>query len=109
MMTKSGYQWTLSIPQHDELGPGLLRKLLKQAHFHHLLQPAMREHTWTALSVYSDAGHRKSFLFLSVSIMPLSASIRVKNISFLCALASKLRPYKIINIFIAFFRPIYNI
>ena len=31
MLTKSGYQWTLSIPQHDELGPGLLRKLLRQA------------------------------------------------------------------------------
>lgn len=31
MMTKPGYQWTLSIPQHRELGPGLLRKLLKQA------------------------------------------------------------------------------
>ena len=25
MMTKAGYQWTLSVPQHDELGPGLLR------------------------------------------------------------------------------------
>ena len=31
MMTKPGYQWTLSIPQHDELGPGLLRKLISQA------------------------------------------------------------------------------
>lgn len=31
MMTKPGYQWTLSIPQHREIGPGLLRKLLKQA------------------------------------------------------------------------------
>jgi hypothetical protein len=31
MMTKHGYQWTLSIPQHDELGPGLLRKLIGQA------------------------------------------------------------------------------
>lgn len=31
MMTKSGYQWTLSIPQHKELGPGLLRKLINQA------------------------------------------------------------------------------
>jgi predicted RNA binding protein YcfA (HicA-like mRNA interferase family) len=31
MMTKQDYQWTLSIPQHDELGPGLLRKLLHQA------------------------------------------------------------------------------
>ena len=31
MMTKPGYQWTLSIPQHPELGPGLLRKLIRQA------------------------------------------------------------------------------
>ena len=31
MMTKPGYQYTLSIPQHQELGPGLLRKLLRQA------------------------------------------------------------------------------
>ncbi len=31
MMTKAGYQWTLSIPQHNELGPGLLRKLIRQA------------------------------------------------------------------------------
>jgi predicted RNA binding protein YcfA (HicA-like mRNA interferase family) len=31
MMTKAGYQYTLSIPQHRELGPGLLRKLLRQA------------------------------------------------------------------------------
>jgi predicted RNA binding protein YcfA (HicA-like mRNA interferase family) len=31
MMTKQGYQWTLSIPQHKELGPGLLRKLIRQA------------------------------------------------------------------------------
>jgi predicted RNA binding protein YcfA (HicA-like mRNA interferase family) len=31
MLTKSGYQWTLSVPQHKELGPGLLRKLLRQA------------------------------------------------------------------------------
>ncbi|MBI4825950.1 MAG: type II toxin-antitoxin system HicA family toxin [Nitrospirae bacterium] len=31
MMTKPGYHWTLSIPQHKELGPGLLRKLLNQA------------------------------------------------------------------------------
>jgi predicted RNA binding protein YcfA (HicA-like mRNA interferase family) len=30
MMTKPGYQWTLSIPQHSELGPGLLRKLIRQ-------------------------------------------------------------------------------
>ncbi len=31
MLIKPGYQWTLSVPQHDEIGPGLLRKLLKQA------------------------------------------------------------------------------
>ena len=31
MLTKSGYQWTLSIPLHSELGPGLLRKLIRQA------------------------------------------------------------------------------
>lgn len=31
MMVKPNYLWTLSIPQHKELGPGLLRKLLKQA------------------------------------------------------------------------------
>jgi predicted RNA binding protein YcfA (HicA-like mRNA interferase family) len=31
MMTKPAYQWTLSIPQHSELGPGLLRKLIRQA------------------------------------------------------------------------------
>ena len=31
MMTKAGYQYTLSIPQHDELGPGLLRKVIRQA------------------------------------------------------------------------------
>ena len=31
MMTKPEYQYTLSIPQHKELGPGLLRKLLRQA------------------------------------------------------------------------------
>ena len=31
MLTKLGYQWTLSVPQHDELGPGLLRKLIRQA------------------------------------------------------------------------------
>jgi predicted RNA binding protein YcfA (HicA-like mRNA interferase family) len=30
MMTKPGYQWTLSIPQHQELGPGILRKLIRQ-------------------------------------------------------------------------------
>ena len=31
MLTKQDYQWTLSVPQHDEIGPGLLRKLLSQA------------------------------------------------------------------------------
>jgi len=31
MMVKSGYEYTLSIPQHDELGPGLLRKIIRQA------------------------------------------------------------------------------
>jgi len=31
MFTKEAYQWTLSVPQHDELGPGLLRKLVRQA------------------------------------------------------------------------------
>ncbi|MDR4503909.1 MAG: type II toxin-antitoxin system HicA family toxin [Candidatus Scalindua sp.] len=31
MMTRPGYHWTLSIPQHAELGPGLLRKLIHQA------------------------------------------------------------------------------
>jgi predicted RNA binding protein YcfA (HicA-like mRNA interferase family) len=33
MMTKPGYQWTLSIPQHNELGPGILNKLIRQAGF----------------------------------------------------------------------------
>jgi predicted RNA binding protein YcfA (HicA-like mRNA interferase family) len=31
MMVKPGYEYTLSIPQHDELGLGLLRKLIRQA------------------------------------------------------------------------------
>jgi len=31
MLTRPAYQWTLSVPQHDELGPGLLRKLIRQA------------------------------------------------------------------------------
>ncbi len=31
MLTKPGYHYTLSIPQHSELGPGLLRKLIRQA------------------------------------------------------------------------------
>jgi predicted RNA binding protein YcfA (HicA-like mRNA interferase family) len=31
MLTKPGFQWTLSVPQHNELGPGLVRKLIRQA------------------------------------------------------------------------------
>lgn len=31
MLVRAGYEYTLSIPQHDELGPGLLRKLIRQA------------------------------------------------------------------------------
>ena len=31
MMVKPDYEYTLFIPQHDELGPGLLRKLIRQA------------------------------------------------------------------------------
>lgn len=31
MLVKPGYEYTLSVPQHDELGPGLLRKLIRQA------------------------------------------------------------------------------
>jgi predicted RNA binding protein YcfA (HicA-like mRNA interferase family) len=31
MLTHPGYRWTLSVPDHSEIGPGLLRKLLKQA------------------------------------------------------------------------------
>ncbi|MDO8282359.1 MAG: type II toxin-antitoxin system HicA family toxin [Thermodesulfovibrionia bacterium] len=31
MLIKPDYQWTLSVPQHKELGPGLLRKLIQQA------------------------------------------------------------------------------
>ena len=31
MMVKPGYEYTLSVPQHNELGPGLLRKLIRQA------------------------------------------------------------------------------
>jgi predicted RNA binding protein YcfA (HicA-like mRNA interferase family) len=31
MLVKPGYEYTLSIPQHAELGPGLLRKLIRQA------------------------------------------------------------------------------
>jgi predicted RNA binding protein YcfA (HicA-like mRNA interferase family) len=31
MMVKSDYPYTLSIPQHKELGIGILKKLIKQA------------------------------------------------------------------------------
>ncbi|MBM4018572.1 MAG: type II toxin-antitoxin system HicA family toxin [Planctomycetes bacterium] len=31
MLTHPDYRWTLSVPDHGEVGPGLLRKLLKQA------------------------------------------------------------------------------
>lgn len=31
IMVKTGYEYTLSVPQHNELGPGLLRKLIRQA------------------------------------------------------------------------------
>lgn len=31
MLVKLGYRYTLSIPQHKELGIGILKKLLKQA------------------------------------------------------------------------------
>jgi predicted RNA binding protein YcfA (HicA-like mRNA interferase family) len=31
MLTKTGCQWTLSVPNHPELGRGLLRKLIRQA------------------------------------------------------------------------------
>lgn len=31
MLVKFGYEYTLSVPQHDELGPVLLRKLIRQA------------------------------------------------------------------------------
>ena len=31
MITKSGFQWTLSVPDHPQLGRGLLHKLVKQA------------------------------------------------------------------------------
>jgi predicted RNA binding protein YcfA (HicA-like mRNA interferase family) len=30
MMTKPGYQYTLAIPQHRELGPGLLKNFLNR-------------------------------------------------------------------------------
>lgn len=31
MLVKIGYPYTLSVPQHKELGIGILKKLLKQA------------------------------------------------------------------------------
>lgn len=31
MMVKIGFEYTLSVSQHNELGPGLLRKLIRQA------------------------------------------------------------------------------
>jgi len=31
MLVKLGYPYTLSVPQHKELGIGILKKLLKQA------------------------------------------------------------------------------
>ena len=31
MLTRPGFQWTLSVPDHPRLGRGLLRKLIKQA------------------------------------------------------------------------------
>ena len=31
MLTHPDYRWTLSVPDHREIGPGLLRRLLKQA------------------------------------------------------------------------------
>lgn len=31
MLVKTGYPYTLSVPQHKELGIGILKKLLKQA------------------------------------------------------------------------------
>lgn len=31
MMTKEDYEYTRSIPLHAELGPGILRKLIRQA------------------------------------------------------------------------------
>ena len=31
MLVKEGYLYTLSIPQHKELGVGILKKLIKQA------------------------------------------------------------------------------
>jgi predicted RNA binding protein YcfA (HicA-like mRNA interferase family) len=31
MLTNPKYEWTLSVPNHKEIGPGLLSKLVKQA------------------------------------------------------------------------------
>ncbi len=31
MLTKPEFPWTLSVPDHSQLGRGLLRKLIKQA------------------------------------------------------------------------------
>ncbi|MGB2967099.1 MAG: type II toxin-antitoxin system HicA family toxin [Phycisphaerae bacterium] len=31
MLTHPNFRWTLSVPDHRELGPGLLRTILKQA------------------------------------------------------------------------------
>lgn len=31
MLTHPEYRWTLAVPDHREVGPGLLRKLIKQA------------------------------------------------------------------------------
>jgi len=31
MMVKNNYQYTLSIPQHKELGIGILKKIIKQS------------------------------------------------------------------------------
>lgn len=39
MMINLWYEYTLSIPQHDELGIGLLRKLLHQADLSISYQP----------------------------------------------------------------------
>jgi len=31
MLTHPDYRWTLSVPDHREIGPGLLKKIVKQA------------------------------------------------------------------------------
>ena len=31
MLTHPDYRWTLSVPDHPQIGPGLLRKIVKQA------------------------------------------------------------------------------